>query len=193
MAISSLPFYATWRQEEFWCFISSSRSPPEWDLVGWEGMPRPPPQKHAPVSHLFSFPRLSFLLLIKPNFVRWWITQLFSQSPKSVVHVPHERLKVKSQEFDSGSTVLLLLPWGSLSTEPPACCGNGGDRTRRGKYWALKLHQLLYPNLTPHSSFPKQELYNDSVSNAVLDAESTMVNDTQVLHQSTGLMGDLSM
>lgn len=71
-------------------------------------MPRPLSGEHELVSHVFSFPQLSFLLPFRPYLVRGWIKQLCSQSSKSVVHIQPELSKAKSQEFDSEATVLFL-------------------------------------------------------------------------------------
>lgn len=59
-------------------------------------MPRPLSGEHELVSHMFSFPWLSFLLPFRPYLVRGWIKQLCSQSSKSVVHTPPELLKAKN-------------------------------------------------------------------------------------------------
>lgn len=89
---------------------------------------------HTSVS--FPFSQLSFLFPIRPYLARGRIIQLFSQFSKSVVHTPPKLLKVKSQEFASGS-IVLFLPSSSLCVEHSSCCWNGEAVT--GKQGILRM------------------------------------------------------
>lgn len=86
---------------------------------------------------LFPFPQLSFLLPIRPYLVREEVVQLFSLSSKTVVYTPPEYLKVKSQECDSGSTVLFL-PGGNLGMKYSHYCRNGGVITEKQEILEIK-------------------------------------------------------
>ena len=132
----------------FWCSTYSTNSILEWGWAGWEIAPRPLSQEHSPVSYLFPFPQLSFLLPIRPHLVREEVVQLISLSSKTVVYTPPEYLKVKSQEFDSGSTVLFL-PGGNLGMKHSHYCWSGGVITEKQEILEIKTALVTLPKHYP--------------------------------------------